>query len=130
MRKKSAGASLPRTVAEWVSLSVSLLLVASIVGVIVWLWATEPQGPARFTVERGAVRREAGRFYLPVAVTNAGGEAVEQVRVEGRPANGLQYERPSTTIDFLPVRAREEVVLVFRSDPAGASVEVVSYQRP
>ena len=30
----------------------------------------------------------------------------------------------------LPVRAREELVLVFRGDPAGAAVEVVSYQLP
>ena len=128
-RKRGGGAS-PRTFAEWVSLSVSLLLLAGIVGVILWLWAAEPQGPARFTVEPGAARREAGLFHLPVAVTNAGGEAAAQVRVEGRHADGSREERPATTIDFLPVRAREEVILVFRSNPSEASVEVVSYRRP
>ena len=128
-RKRGATAS-PRTFAEWVSLSVSLLLLAGIVGVIVWLWAAEPKGQPRFTIERGAARQEGGLFHVPVAVTNAGGEAVAQVRVEGRQAEGLREERPATTINFLPVRAREEVVLIFRSDPSEASVEVVSYQRP
>lgn len=116
----------PRTLAEWVSLSTSLLLLAGVVGVITWMWVAEPQGPARFTVERGAARQEAGLFHLPVAVTNTGGESAAQVRVEGRQAD----ERPATTIDFLPVGAREELLLVFRSDPSRASVEVVSYQRP
>jgi len=128
--KGGAAASGPRTFAEWVSLAVSLLLLAGVVGVILWLWASEPEGPPRFAVERGAVRREAGLFHLAVAVTNVGGGAAGQVRVEGRLGGAGGEERPATTIDFLPVRAREEFVLIFRGDPAGASVEVVSYQLP
>ena len=128
--KKGGGAPQPRTLAEWVSLAASLLLLAGVVGVIVWLWVAEPEGPPRFAVERGAVRQEAGLFHLTVAVTNVGGAAASQVRVEGRLGGAGQEERPATTIDFLPVRAREEAVLVFRGDPAGAAVEVVSYQLP
>ena len=130
-RKADAAAAPPRTFAEWFSLGVSLLLLACVVGVILWLWASEPGGPPRFAVERGAARQEAGLFHLPVAVTNVGGVAAGQVRIEGRLAGaGPEGERPATTIEFLPVRAREEVVLVFRGDPAGAAVEVVSYQLP
>ncbi|HYG79313.1 MAG TPA: hypothetical protein VD861_02940 [Pyrinomonadaceae bacterium] len=129
-RKKSGGAAAPRAPAEWVALSVSLLLLASVVALIVWLWVTEPAGPPQFKVERGAARSEAGVYHLPVAVTNVGGQAAGQVRVEGRLSGGGQDERPATTIEFLPVRAREEIVLMFRTDPSGASVEVVSYQQP
>jgi len=129
-RKKGESAPSPRTPAEWVALALSLLLLACVVGAVVWLWATEPAGPPRFEVERGAVRVEGGLFHLPVALTNVGGEAAGQVRLEGRPAGGGQEERPATTIEFLPVGAREEAVLIFRADPSRASVEVVSYQRP
>ena len=129
-KKRGESASSPRTPAEWVSLAVSLLLLACVVGAIIWLWVKEPAGPPRFEVERAAVRVEAGLYHLPVAVTNVGGEAAGQVRVEGRLSTGGQEERPATTIEFLPVRAREEAVLIFRGDPSGASVEVVSYQRP
>jgi uncharacterized protein (TIGR02588 family) len=127
---KGGGRGAPRTSAEWVSLSVSLLLLACVVGAILWLWAVETGGPPRLAVERGAARQEAGLFHLPVAVTNVGGGAAAQVRVEGRLGGAGHEESPSTTIDFLPVRAREKVVLVFRGDPSGASVEVVSYQLP
>jgi uncharacterized protein (TIGR02588 family) len=129
-RKQQKGPALPRTLAEWVALSVSLLLLASVVGVILWLWVREPTGPPRFKVEQGMVRSEDGLYHLPVAVTNVGGSAAAQVRVEGRLSVGGQDERPVTTIEFLPVQAREEVLLIFRGEPSGASVEVVSYQQP
>ncbi|HEX5885257.1 MAG TPA: hypothetical protein VFY67_12020 [Pyrinomonadaceae bacterium] len=51
-------------------------------------------------------------------------------RVEGKLNNGGQEKITVTTIDFLPVRAQEEVVLVFRGEPSAAVVEVVSYRRP
>jgi len=129
-KKQGESGSSPRTPAEWVALALALLLLACVVGVILWLWAKEPAGPPRFEVERAAVRVEAGLFLLPVAVRNVGGEAAGQVRVEGWLAAGAREERPATTIEFLPVGAREEAVLIFRADPSGASVEVVSYQRP
>jgi len=130
VKKGAAAVAPPRTPAEWVSLAASLLLLAGVVGVIVWLWAAEPKGPPRFAVERGAARQEAGLFHLPLAVTSVGGAAASQVRVEGRLGGAGQEERPATTIDFLPVGAREEVVLVFRADPSGADAAVVSYQLP
>lgn len=129
-RKQQSGPALRRTPAEWVSLSASLLLLAGVVGVIVWLWVHAPAGPPQFKVERGAVRSEERLFHLPVTVTNVGGSAAGQVRVEGRLSAGGQEERPVTTIDFLPVRAREQVVLIFRGDPSGAMVDVVSFQQP
>ena len=129
-RKQQSGPATRRTPAEWVSLSASLLLLAGVIGVIAWLWVHEPTGPPQFKVERAMVRNEAGLFHLPVTVTNVGGSAAGQVRVEGRLSNGGQEERPVTTIEFLPVRACEEVILIFRSDPSGANVDVVSFQLP
>jgi uncharacterized protein (TIGR02588 family) len=129
-RKQQSSPASRRTPAEWVSLSASLLLLAGVVGVIVWLWVHEPAGPPQFKVERGVVRNEAGLFHLHVAVTNVGGSAAGQVRMEGSLSVGGQEERPVTTIEFLPVRAREEVILIFRSEPSGANVEVVSFQLP
>ena len=120
----------PKSTAEWISLAVALVILLGFVGAIVWLWIHQPTGPAQFNVQRGVVRNETGLFYLPVTVTNTGGLAVGQVRVEGKLNHQGQQEITVTTIDFLPVRAQEEVVLIFRNEPSGAVVQVVSYRQP
>jgi uncharacterized protein (TIGR02588 family) len=126
--KKASGA--PASSAEWISLAVSLIILLGFVGTIIWLWINQPTGPAQFMVQRGVVRNETGLFHLPVTVTNKGGLAVGQVRVEGKLNNQGQEEIAVTTIDFLPVRAQEKVVLVFRNEPSSAVVQVVSYHEP
>lgn len=126
--KKASAA--PESTAEWISLSVSLIVVTGFVAAILWLWIRQPTGPAQFKVERGVVRNDTGLFHLPVTVTNTGGSAVGQVRVEGKLNNEGRDEITVTTIDFLPVQAREEIVLVFRAEPSAAVVQVVSYRRP
>ena len=126
--KKGSGA--PKSTAEWISLAVSLVILLGFVGAIVWLWINQPTGPPQFNVERGVVRNESGLFHLPVTVTNIGGLAVGQVRVEGKLNSQGREETTVTTIDFLPVRGQEEVVLIFGSEPSGAVVQVVSYHQP
>ncbi|MCA1579211.1 MAG: hypothetical protein LC794_17825 [Acidobacteria bacterium] len=120
----------PESTAEWLSLGVSLMILLAFVGAIIWLWIYQPTGPAQFNIQRGVVRNETGLFHLPVTITNTGGLAVGEVRVEGKLNNHGQEEITATTINFLPVRAHEEVVLVFRNEPSGAVVQVVSYHQP
>lgn len=124
------GSAAPKSIAEWVSLAVALIILLVFVAAILWLWIHQPTGPALFKIERGLVRNETGLFHLPVTITNIGGSAVGQVRVEGKLNNEGREELTATTIDFLPVRAQEEVVLIFRGEPSGALVQVVSYRRP
>ena len=126
-KKESAA---PKSTAEWISLSVALIILFAFVAAILWLWINRPTGPPEFKVERGVIRNETGLYHLPVTVTNTGGLAVGQVRVEGKLNNERQEEITVTTIDFLPVQAQEEVVLVFRGEPSAAVVHVVSYRRP
>jgi len=128
MSKTKSGA--PKSTAEWISLGVSLLILLGFVGAIVWLWINQPAGPPQFNVQRGVVRNESGLFHLPVTVTNIGGLAVGEVRVEAKLNNQGREETTVTTIDFLPVRGQEEVVLIFGSEPSAAVVQVVSYRQP
>ena len=120
----------PRTAAEWVSLAIALILLAGVAGAIVWLWRGDPDQPARFRVERGAVRREGDQFYLPVAITNEGDRTGAQVLVEGTLAADGREEVAATTFDFIPGHSRVEGVLIFGRDPAGAAVRVASFQQP
>jgi uncharacterized protein (TIGR02588 family) len=126
--KKGTGG--PQSAAEWISLSIALIILSGFVAAILWLWINQPTGPPQFKVERGLIHNEAGLFHLPVTITNTGGLAVGQVRVQGKLNNEGREEITVTTIDFLPVRAQEEVVMIFSSEPSAAVVQVVSYRLP
>jgi len=120
----------PRTTAEWVSLIISLLLLACVVGIVVKLWVSETAKPARFKIETGAARNEAGQFYLEFTLTNEGDQTAAEVTVEGRIGDAGNEETSSTTFDFIPGHARHQGVLVFSVEPANAQLRVASYQQP
>ncbi len=129
-KKRKSGKIAPRTTAEWVSLVISLLLLAVVVGVVVKLWLSETQEPARFKIEIGAARNDGGQFYLPFVLTNEGDQTAAEVTVEGRIGDAGNEETSTTTFDFIPGHARQEGVLVFSGDPATAQLRVASFQRP
>lgn len=129
-KKRKSSKIAPRTTAEWVSLVISLLLLGVVVGVIIKLWVSETREPARFKIEAGAARNDAGQYYLPFTLTNEGDQTAAEVTVEGRIAAAGGEEISSTTFDFIPGHARQEGVLIFSSDPATAQLRVASFQRP
>jgi uncharacterized protein (TIGR02588 family) len=120
----------PRTKAEWVSLLISLLVLAGVVGTVIALWLRPTDNPPRFRIERGAVRSDADHYHLPIKLINDGDATGAQVTVEGTLRGGNAEETATTTFDFVPARSRVEGVLVFSSEPAAATVRVVSYQQP
>lgn len=129
-KKKNATSNTPRTSAEWVSLIVSILLLAGVVGIVLALWLNSSDAPARFRVERGTPRNEAGQFYLPIKVTNEGDTTGAQVMVEGKLKVNEKEETAATTFDFIPARSTAEGILIFASEPGSAEVRVISYQEP
>lgn len=132
MTKKSTTASsnTPRTGAEWVSLFISILLLAGVISVVLSLWYNSSNTPARFRVERGAARNEGGHYYLPIKVINEGDGTGAEVTVEGKHKVNEREETASTTFDFIPARSTVEGILIFMADPASADVRVVSFQEP
>jgi uncharacterized protein (TIGR02588 family) len=129
-KKKAAGGNTPRTRAEWVSLIISILLLAGVAGIVVALWLNSSDRPARFRVDRGAVRNEAGQYYLPITVTNDGDTTGAQVTVQGKLRLNDREESASTTFDFIPARSSAQGILIFISEPGPAEVLVISYQQP
>lgn len=120
----------PRTKAEWVSLLISLLLLAGVVGTVIALWLRPADNPPRFRIERGQVRNDAEHYYLPVTVINDGDATGAQVTIAGTLRGINAEETANTTFDFVPARSRVAGVLVFSSEPTVAAVRVVSYQQP
>jgi uncharacterized protein (TIGR02588 family) len=129
-KKKGATGIAPRTKAEWVSLIISMILLAGVVATVIALWSGSSQTPARFRIDRGTIRNEAGHYYLPITITNEGDTTGAQVTVEGKVGSGGTEETSATTFDFIPGRSTSEGVLIFSAEPTSAEMRVVSYQRP
>ena len=119
-----------RSSAEWISLVISLALLAGVVGLVVWVWVREAGSPAQFTVERGETRQANAQFYLFVTIHNDGDLTASEVLLEGTLEVDGQEETASTTFDFVPGHSEREATLMFSADPAEAELQVMSYQEP
>lgn len=129
-KKKGTTGITPRTKAEWVSLIISIILLAGVVAIVIALWAGSSQAPARFRIDRGTIRNEAGQYYLPISITNEGDTTGAQVTVEGKIGGSSNEETSATTFDFIPGHSTSEAVLIFSAEPTSAEMRVVSYQQP
>ncbi len=115
-----------RSTAEKVVLAVSLTLLAGIVAGILYIALWPADQPASFRFERGEIRQASGSYYLDFQVFNDGDETGRKVRVKGR----LGQEVDTTVFNHFPGHSEQKGVFIFRSYPAGAELQVESYQRP
>mgnify|MGYP001343024828 FL=1 len=56
------------SIAEWVSLGISLSILAVIVGLVVWFWLSPADRLARFLVREGQTRMEDGLYYVDFTI--------------------------------------------------------------
>lgn len=121
-----------RTTAEWVVFACSCAIV---VAVVVLLGsqlpgAEEPATPVAHL--RGEVREAAGRFYVPVDVTNEGDltaadvQVLAELTIDGKTFDGEQ------TVDFLAGQETERLVFSFDDDPRSGElvVRVAGHSQP
>ncbi|MBX5445196.1 hypothetical protein [Sphaerobacter sp.] len=124
-----------RTTVEWITLGISLLIVATVIGLIVYAYVTRGSTPpiidASAPVDR--VRQVQDRYYLPIEVRNSGGQTAKDVRVaislttpDGR------TETAEVLIDFLAGDETAQATAVFTHDPRQGTVTVgvISYLAP
>ncbi|HEY9597771.1 MAG TPA: TIGR02588 family protein [Cyanophyceae cyanobacterium] len=124
----------PRSAAEWISFSIALFILAIVIGLIVYQWATQKNQPPELSVKSNPEIREApGQFYMPFSVTNTGGETAESVQVIAElKINGTVEETGEQQIDFLASGETEEGAFVFSRNPreGQVTVRVASYKLP
>ncbi|MDX1664432.1 MAG: hypothetical protein R3272_11595 [Candidatus Promineifilaceae bacterium] len=123
-----------RTKAEWITLAVSLVIVLSVTGYIVYDLITGSTVDPTIEVipHYEQVRAELGAFYLPITVVNQGGRTAEDVSIhfllkqtEGR------SQSTSLTFRFLAPGERSEAVLIFDEHPEeGRLLYTSNYVRP
>ena len=123
-----------RSPAEWTTFSIALLILAAIVGLVIYKWLTQKNQPPVLSISSSSEIREApGQYYVPFSVTNTGGETAESVQVIAElRINGDVEESGEQLIDFLASGEKEEGAFVFSRNPRQGElvVRVASYKRP
>lgn len=124
----------PRSLAEWVSFSIALLILAIVSGLVIYSWLTKSDEPPILAVDRTeAVKEIEGKYYVPFEVSNKGGETAESVQVVAElKINGEVEASGDFLIDFLSQNETEKGGFVFDKDPRQGelTVRVSSYKVP
>lgn len=123
-----------RTTAEWVTLAVSLLIALTVVGLLVYDFVAVGNDPPLIHVEPdySALRQEEGHYYLPITVTNQGGQTAEDVTIHFvlQPPDSPS-ESTDVTIRFMAPGERAAAALIFRTNPAtGTLYHTSNYLEP
>jgi uncharacterized protein (TIGR02588 family) len=132
--KSSQSRSRSRISAEWITIAISSLIVAVLIGLILLTWVTKDDRPPILSITTPeAIRQEQGYYYVPFTVKNDGGGTAESVQVIGElRINGQVEEQGEQQIDFLSSREEEEGAFVFSRNPAAGDlvIRVASYKLP
>ena len=124
-----------RTAAEKITLAISIILILGLMALVTYVSITGGSDPP--IVEASPlpdeIRHEGESYFLPIAVTNRGGQTAEEVTVQAELAGGDgSAETSEFTLDFLAGGETREGTVVFASDPAAGqlTVDVASFQAP
>ncbi|MEM6450623.1 MAG: TIGR02588 family protein [Cyanobacteria bacterium P01_D01_bin.105] len=123
-----------RSPAEWITLTLSALLLSVLVGLVLYDWQLSKNLPPAFQVEVSETTRlTQGRYYVPFTLRNTGGRIARTVQViaelslpDGDTENGEQQ------FDFLSGSERKKGSFVFDHNPQDGTlvVRVASFGLP
>jgi uncharacterized protein (TIGR02588 family) len=124
-----------RSVAEWVTLGISIAIIAAMVAVISFLYLDGADDPPTIATEPqlDQLRREDDGFYLPVKVTNRGDHTVENLVVQASLDTGDgQPHTAEFSLNFVAGGETVRGTFVFGEDPTGGDLTIgaASYTEP
>lgn len=123
-----------RSLAEWITLGISLSILAVVISLVGYMWLNEKNQPPILSVTKKQVMREVdGKFYVPFEIVNTGGETAESVQIIAELKIADQVvETGEQQIDFLSDGEKEEGAFIFSQNPRQGqlTVRVASYKLP
>jgi uncharacterized protein (TIGR02588 family) len=118
---------------EWIVAGVGLVLVASVIGFLIYEAFTGNRLPPDVKLSVDSVVEIRNGFLVRITAVNEGGMTAEGVIVEAELRSGTEpVERSRTTIDYLPPRSEKRAGLFFTRDPRQLDLQVRSlgYEEP
>jgi uncharacterized protein (TIGR02588 family) len=124
-----------RSVAEWVTLTISSAILLAVVATLVYHQLSGGDDPPVIEAIVGleGLRAAGDTYYLPVEIANQGGATAQDVRVViSIGSDQAGRESAELLIDFLAGGATAKGTVVFHQDPRRVPLEidVVSYLEP
>ena len=130
----TVGSSPGRSLAEWITLTLSTLVLVTLVALVLYDWQLSRNIPPACQVESTeATRLTEGRYYVPFTLKNTGGRIARTVQViaelhlpDGNDETGEQQ------FDFLSGSERKKGGFVFEHNPQTGDlvVRVASFGLP
>lgn len=117
---------------EWSVFAVSAVLIAAVLGFLVYESATIGNAPPDIYLEVGQAEQRSGYFAVPINAVNKGDHTAEGVHIEVVLRGAGKEETGDFEIAFLPRRGSREAWVTFKSDPRQGTLEarVLGYEKP
>jgi uncharacterized protein (TIGR02588 family) len=125
-----------KSTAEWVTLSLSVLVVGALIVVALVEESRRQQGDAaglQVTFDTEHVAKRGESFYVPYTVLNTGSDAISSAEIWIEVSDGARVvESAEINVQFLPLQGKQDGVFVTTRDPAtyGLRSQVESLQFP
>ena len=118
---------------EWIVAGVGLLLVAGVIGLLLYETFSGNRLPPDIKLSVDSVVQTRNGFLVRITAVNHGTITAEGVDIEGELRGGAeQPEQSRTTIDYLPPRSKKQAGLFFTRDPRQFELHVrpLGYEEP
>lgn len=128
----SEGTKNVKNALEWAVFAVSCLLVLATLGVLLWDVTKAGKTPPLLSAQPGQPYLENGRVWIPVEVTNTGGEPAAAVEIEAIRPSPAGGDKAGFTIEHLPRGATRTGHVSFPGADTniGVDIQISSHQKP
>ncbi|MBM6595988.1 TIGR02588 family protein [Microvirga pudoricolor] len=117
---------------EWVAAAFGAVLVAAIVGYMVYFGLAEHGTTPSIEVQVSDTTRSPSGYVVQFRAINRGGSTAAAVRIRGELRRGDSLEEAETELDYVPPHSERKASLIFRDDPASGALRIAptSYTDP
>lgn len=116
-----------RSAAEWVTLSLSVLVVGALIAVALVEESRRQEGDGaalQVTFEAERSTREGENYYVPFTVRNTGSDGISAADVWIDVYDGEHLvESAEITVQFLPLQGKQDGIFVTTHDPASHALQ-------
>ena len=129
----NSGMMTQRSIAEWLTLMISTIILIALVGVVIYDWQTNQDRPPLFQIEFAVAQAIDHHYYVPFVIKNTGGQVARTVQVSAELSLGNGSDETGVQeIDFLSANEQKRGSFVFDHNPnqGNLTVRVTSFKLP